>query len=264
MIETAAGARVSLFDLTGRTALVTGSSRGIGLAIATGLARAGARVVLNGIDPDRLERTRTTLAESFGDMAVAARAFDVTDPDAVAEGVAGVEAPVGPIDILVNNAGLQHREPLLDVSLADWNRVLTTDLTSAFLVGRAVARSMLDRGQGKIVNVCSVQTDLARPSIAAYTAAKGGLRNLTRAMTAEWAAGGLQINGIAPGYIHTEMTQALVDDPAFNSWILGRTPAARWGTVDDLVGPAVFLASRASDYVNGQVLFIDGGMTVVV
>jgi gluconate 5-dehydrogenase len=262
--ETTAGEAVSLFDLTGRTALVTGSSRGIGLAIATGLARAGGRVVLNGIDPDRLDRTRAALVERFGEKAVAARAFDVTDPDAIADGVTWVETTVGPVDILINNAGMQHREPLLDVSLADWNRVLTTDLTSAFLVGRAVARNMLDRGQGKIVNVCSVQTDLARPSIAAYTAAKGGLRNLTRAMTAEWAAGGLQINGIAPGYIHTEMTQALVDDPAFNNWILGRTPAARWGTVDDLVGPAVFLASRASDYVNGQVLFIDGGMTVVV
>ena len=195
---------------------------------------------------------------------MAARAFDVTAPDQVRDGVGGSRATVGPIEILVNNAGLQHREPLLDVSLANWNRVLTTDLTSAFLVGREVARHQLDRGHGKIINVCSVQTDLARPSIAAYTAAKGGLRNLTRAMTAEWAAGGLQINGIAPGYIHTEMTQALVDDPAFNSWILGRTPAARWGTVDDLVGPAVFLASPASDYVNGQVLFIDGGMTAVV
>ncbi|MDT7705271.1 MAG: gluconate 5-dehydrogenase [Pseudonocardiales bacterium] len=260
----APGEGASLFDLTGRTALVTGSSRGIGLAIATGLVRAGARLVLNGLVPDRLDRTRAVLADRFGDDAVAARAFDVTDPDAVAEGVAWVEATVGPVDVLVNNAGLQHREPLLDVSLADWNRVLTTDLSSAFIVGREVARHQLARGHGKIINVCSVQTELARPSIAAYTAAKGGMRGLTRAMTAEWASGGLQINGIAPGYIHTEMTQALVDDPAFNAWILGRTPAARWGTVDDLVGPAVFLASRASDYVNGQVLFIDGGMTAVV
>jgi gluconate 5-dehydrogenase len=252
------------FDLSGRTALVTGSSRGIGLAIATGLVRAGARVVLNGLDPDRLDRTRAALADRLGPEAVAARAFDVTDPAQVRAGLAAVEATVGPIEILVNNAGRQHREPLLDVSLDDWNRVLTTDLTSAFLVGREVARAMLARGHGKIVNICSVQTDLARPSIAAYTAAKGGLRNLTRAMTAEWAAGGLQINGLAPGYIHTEMTQALVDDSAFNSWILGRTPAGRWGTVEDLVGPAVFLASPASDYVNGQVLFVDGGMTAVV
>ena len=254
----------SPFDLTGRTALVTGSSRGIGLAIAEGMALAGARLVLNGIDPTRLDHARGTLAERFGDDQVVARAFDVTDPDQVREGVAGVETSVGPIEILVNNAGLQHREPLLEVSVENWNRILTTDLTSAFLVGREVARRQLDRGHGKIINVCSVQTDLARPSIAPYTTAKGGLRNLTRAMTAEWAPGGLQINGIAPGYIHTEMTQALVDDPAFTSWILRRTPAARWGTVADLVGPAVFFASPASDYINGQVLFIDGGITAVV
>ena len=254
----------ALFDLSGRTALITGSSRGIGLAIATGLARAGARIVLNGVNHARLEQTRTLLAAQFGEKSVLAQAFDVTDQDLVREGVDAIESDVGPIEILVNNAGLQHRQPLLEVSLDDWNRVITTDLTSAFLVGREVARHQLARGSGKIINICSVQTDLARPSIAPYTAAKGGLRNLTRAMTAEWAAGGLQINGVAPGYIHTEMTQALVDDQAFNSWILGRTPAARWGTVEDLVGPAVFFASPASDYVNGQVLFIDGGMTAVV
>jgi gluconate 5-dehydrogenase len=253
-----------LFDLTGRTAVITGSSRGIGLAIASGLARAGARIVLNGVNPERLEQTRAGLANRFGKDVVAASAFDVTNQDQVRAGIDAVEANVGPIEILVNNAGLQHRQPLLDVSLADWNRVITTDLTSAFLVGREVARHQLARGSGKIINICSVQTDLARPSIAPYTAAKGGLRNLTRAMTAEWAAGGLQINGIAPGYIHTEMTQALVDDTAFNDWILGRTPAARWGTVEDLIGPAVFFASEASNYVNGQVLFIDGGMTAVV
>jgi gluconate 5-dehydrogenase len=262
-MTTSSDGQTGLFDLTGRIALVTGSSRGIGLAIAAGLAHAGARVVLNGVNPDRLERSRATLAGRFEHRAVA-RAFDVTAPDPVRDGVRWIETTIGPIEILVNNAGLQHREPLLDVSLENWNRVLTTDLTSAFLVGREVARYQLDRGHGKIINICSVQTDLARPSIAAYTAAKGGLRNLTRAMTAEWASGGLQINGIAPGYIHTEMTQTLVDDPAFNAWILGRTPAARWGTVDDLVGPAVFFASAASDYVNGQVLFIDGGITAVV
>jgi len=253
-----------LFDLSGRIALITGSSRGIGLAIATGLARAGAHIVLNGVNAERLTRTKEVLAAEFGENRVAAVAFDVTDPDRVRDGIAAIESGIGPIEILVNNAGLQHRQPLLEVSLADWNRVITTDLTSAFLVGREVARHQLPRGSGKIINICSVQTDLARPSIAPYTAAKGGLRNLTRAMTAEWAARGLQINGIAPGYIHTEMTQALVDDEKFNSWILGRTPAARWGTVDDLVGPAVFFASEASNYINGQVLFIDGGMTAVV
>jgi gluconate 5-dehydrogenase len=252
------------FDLTGRTALITGSSRGIGLSIADGLAAAGATVVLNGVDPARLDAARDTLAEKHGEERVLAQAFDITDERAVAEAVGAVEAATGGIDILVNNAGVQHREPLVDVSLEDWRRVVDIDVTGAFLVGRTVARGMLARGAGKIINICSVQTDLARVTIGPYTAAKGALRNLTRAMTAEWAGSGLQINGIAPGYIHTEMTQKLVDDPDFNAWILGRTPANRWGTVADLMGPAVFFASSASDYVNGQVLFVDGGMTVVV
>ncbi|MFG3025308.1 SDR family oxidoreductase [Streptomyces sp. NPDC048254] len=254
----------SPFDLTGKVALVTGSSRGIGLGIATGLADAGATLVLNGIDPGRLEATRTALARRFGAHRVAAHAFDIVDEDAVAEAIASIESEVGAIDILVNNAGVQHREPLVEVSLDDWRRVVDTDLTGAFVVGRHVARRMLPRRTGKIINICSVQTDLARPTIGPYTAAKGALRNLTRAMTAEWAGEGLQINGIAPGYIHTEMTQNLVDDDEFNAWILGRTPARRWGTVTDVVGPTVWLASNASDYVNGQIIFVDGGMTVVV
>jgi gluconate 5-dehydrogenase len=253
-----------MFDLNGRIALITGSSRGIGHSIAAGLAGAGATVVLNGLDGGRLERARADLAAEFGADRVQAYAFDVTEEAAVDSTITRIEDEVGPIAILINNAGVQHRQPMLDVALADWQRVLTTNLTSAFLVGRAVARRMIPRGSGKIINICSVQTELARPTIAAYTAAKGGLRNLTRAMTAEWAASGLQINGIAPGYIHTEMTQSLVDDQDFNSWILGRTPAARWGTAEDLLGPAVFLASSASDYVNGQVIFVDGGMTAVV
>lgn len=254
----------SPFDLTGKVALVTGSSRGIGLGIATGLADAGATLVLNGVDPVRLEKTRTSLAGRFGDDRVTARAFDIVDENAVAEAVESVESETGAIDILVNNAGVQHREPLTEVSLDDWRRVIDTDLTGAFVVGRHVARRMLPRRAGKIINICSVQTDLARPTIGPYTAAKGALRNLTRVMTAEWAGKGLQVNGIAPGYIHTEMTQNLVDDEDFNSWILGRTPARRWGTVADVVGPTVWLASSASDYVNGQIVFVDGGMTVVV
>lgn len=253
----------SPFDLTGRTALITGSSRGIGKALATGLAKAGAAVVLHGLDAARLEATRKELAALFGKHRVGAVSFDITSEEAVAAGIAEAEA-YGPLDILVNNAGIQHRVPLLELDVADWNRVLATDLTSAFLVGREAARRMLERKRGKIINIGSVQSDLARPTIGAYTAAKGGLRNLTRAMTAEWASAGLQINGIAPGYIHTEMTQVLVDDEAFNSWILGRTPAGRWGTVDDLSGPVTWLASEASNYVNGQTIFIDGGMTTVV
>ncbi|GAB2511628.1 glucose 1-dehydrogenase [Paramicrobacterium agarici] len=254
----------SLFDLSDRVALVTGSSRGIGREIAAALAEAGAHIVLNGMNGDRLEHTRAEFAERYGAGRVDAVAFDVTDPDDVASAIERVEQNIGPLRILVNNAGIQHRVPMLDLDLADWKRVLDVNLTSAFLVGREAARRMIPRGAGKIVNVCSVQTDLARPTIAPYTASKGALRNLTRAMTAEWAASGLQINGIAPGYIHTEMTQNLVDDEAFNSWILGRTPAQRWGTPADLAGPAVWLASDGSDYVNGQVIFIDGGMTVVV
>jgi gluconate 5-dehydrogenase len=252
------------FDLAGRTALVTGSSRGIGLALAEGLAEAGATIVLNGVDPVRLDKTRDELAASFGEDRVHARAFDIVDEVAVTAAVASVEAEFGALDVLVNNAGIQHREPLLEVSLEDFRRVVDVDLTGAFVVGRAVAAGMVARGRGKIVNICSVQTDLARPTIGPYTAAKGALRNLTRAMTAEWAAAGIQVNAVAPGYIHTEMTQNLVDDEAFNGWVLGRTPAHRWGTVTDLVGPVVWLASGASDFVNGQVVFVDGGMTVVV
>lgn len=254
----------SLFDLTGRVALVTGSSRGIGEALARGLADAGAHIVLNGRDPDRLETTYQDFVKNYGAERVSRRAFDVTDGAAAAAAVDWVEDAVGPLRILVNNAGIQWRVPMLDLDQADWERVITTNLTSAFLVGREASRHMIPRGRGKIVNIASVQTDLARPTIAAYTAAKGGIRNLTRAMTAEWAESGLQINALAPGYIHTAMTQKLVDDERFNSWVLGRTPAHRWGTVEDLVGPAVWLASDASDFVNGQVVFADGGMTVVV
>lgn len=255
---------LNMFDLTGKIALVTGSSRGIGSAIARGLAAAGATVVLNGLDEARLEAARAALAAEVGEERVRAIAFDVTDADATASAINRIEAEVGPLAILVNNAGVQHRVPMLDLDVADWERVLRTNLTSAFLVGREAARHMIPRGAGKIINVASVQTDLARPTIAPYTASKGGIRNLTRAMTAEWASHGLQINAIAPGYIHTEMTQNLVDDTVFNEWILGRTPAHRWGTVADLVGPAVWLASAGSNFVNGQVVFIDGGMTVVV
>ncbi|RAX15706.1 SDR family NAD(P)-dependent oxidoreductase [Pseudarthrobacter sp. AG30] len=254
----------SLFDLSDRVALVTGSSRGIGSSLARALADAGATVVLNGINGERLKEAEAAMAADYAPGRVHSVAFDVTDGEAAARGIAWIEEHVGPLEILVNNAGIQHRVPMLDLEVADWERVISTDLTSAFLVGREAARCMIPRGRGKIINICSVQTDLARPTIAPYVAAKGGLRNLTRAMTAEWAGSGLQVNGIAPGYIHTEMTQNLVDDEQFNTWILGRTPAHRWGTPADLAGPVVWLASDGSDFVNGQTIFIDGGMTVVV
>jgi gluconate 5-dehydrogenase len=246
----------ALFDLTGRVALVTGSSRGIGNALARALADAGATVVLNGVNAERLKAAEAAMAADFAPGRIHSCAFDVTSDSEAARGIAWIEENVGPLQILVNNAGIQHRVPMLELDVADWERVIRTDLTSAFLVGREAARFMIPRGRGKIINICSVQTDLARPTIAPYVAAKGGLRNLTRAMTAEWAASGLQINA--------EMTQNLVDDQDFNSWILGRTPANRWGTVQDLAGPAVWLASDGSDFVNGQTIFIDGGMTVVV
>ncbi|WP_194764900.1 glucose 1-dehydrogenase [Microbacterium sp. UFMG61] len=251
------------FDLTGRRALVTGSSRGIGLAIARSLLESGAHVVIHGRAAAGVAAAAAPLADEFGADAVSTSAFDVTDEASVVDGIRGIEA-IGPIDILVNNAGLQHREPMLEVSLENWERVIRTDLTSAFLVGRTAARAMVERGSGAIVNICSVQTDLARPTIGAYTAAKGGLRNLTKAMTAEWAGSGVRVNGVAPGYIRTELTQALVDDPDFNAWVLGRTPVGRWGEPEDIGGAVVWLASDASRFVTGQVVFVDGGMTAVV
>ncbi len=253
----------SLFDLSGRLALVTGSSKGIGFTLAAGLAEAGAELVLNGRDAEALERARAGLAERTGTK-VHAVPFDVTDEAAVQTAVQGIEHGIGPLDILVNNTGVQHREPLLEVSADNFERVLHTNLTSAFLVGRTVAAGMVGRGHGKIVNICSVQTWLARPGIAAYAASKGGLAMLTRGMCAEWAGSGLTVNGLAPGYVVTELTRPLVDDPAFDSWIRGRTPAGRWASVEDLVGTLVWLAAPASDFVNGQVIAVDGGLTAVI
>ncbi|WP_188192657.1 SDR family NAD(P)-dependent oxidoreductase [Nonomuraea sp. SYSU D8015] len=253
----------TLFDLSGRRALVTGSSKGIGEALATGLAEAGAEIVLNGRDPEALERARERLSGRTGARAHA-MPFDVTDPEAVRRAVRELESRIGPVDILVNNTGIQHREPLLQVPAETFERVVHTNLTSAFLVGRAVAAGMIERGYGKIVNICSVQTWLARPGIAAYSASKGGLAMLTKGMCAEWAGSGVTVNGLAPGYVITELTRPLVDDPAFDAWIRGRTPAGRWASVEDLVGTLVWLAAPASDFVNGQVIAVDGGLTAVI
>lgn len=248
----------SLFDLSGRTALVTGSSQGLGLAMARGLGQAGAALVLNGRDEAKLARAAAALRAEG--LRVATSAFDVTDPAAVAVAVTKLEAEVAPVDILVNNAGIQRRVPLVEMSLAQWREVLDTNLTSAFLVAQAVAPRMIARRAGKIVNICSVMCEVARPTIANYAAAKGGLKMLTRAMAVEWAKHGVQANGIAPGYFVTELTQPLVENAEFNRWICGRTPAGRWGQPEELTGAAVFLASRASDFVNGQILTVDGGL----
>ncbi|MEV6835148.1 SDR family oxidoreductase [Streptomyces sp. NPDC051133] len=249
-----------LFDISGRTALVTGSGRGIGLALARGLAEAGCTVVLNGRDPGRLAEAASGLP---GDR-VRTAVFDVTDGRAVAAGIADVEERVGPLDILVNNAGMQLRAPLLEFADADWHRILDTNLTSAFLVGREAARRMTERGHGKIVNVCSLQSEVVRPGIAPYAATKGALKMLTKGMCADWGPYGVQVNGLGPGYIETELTRPLVEDEEFSAWVRGRTPAGRWGLPEDLVGGLLFLASPAADFVSGQILYVDGGMTSVL
>ncbi|GAA2765741.1 SDR family oxidoreductase [Streptomyces paradoxus] len=249
-----------LFDVGGRRALVTGSSRGIGLALARGLAEAGCTVVLNGRDEDRLAEAAAGLP---GDR-VHTAAFDVTDGSSVASGVAEVEERVGPLDILVNNAGMQLRAPLLEFGESDWHRILDTNLTSAFLVGREAARRMTERGHGKIINICSLQSEVVRPGIAPYAATKGALKMLTKGMCADWGPSGVQVNGLGPGYIETELTRPLVEDEEFSSWVRRRTPAGRWGRTRDLVGGVLFLASPAADFVSGQVLYVDGGMTSVL
>ncbi len=250
---------MTLFDLTGRIVLVTGSSRGLGAALARGLARAGAQIVLNGRDAATLETARVAL-EATGARARAV-AFDVTDPSSVAAGVARIEDEIGPIAILVNNAGVQHRAALEDFPTDAWDRLIATNLSSVFYVGQAVARRMIPRGRGKIINIASVASELARASITPYGATKGAVKMLTKGMAAEWARHGLQINAIAPGYFRTELNMALSTDPAFNAWLEKRTPAGRWGEPDELVGAAIFLASDASSFVNGHVLFVDGGVT---
>src|SRR4051812_20511558 len=248
----------SIFDLTGRTALVTGSSQGLGLAFARGLAQAGAAVVLNGRDPHKLAAAAERLRAEGARVTTAA--FDVSDSAAIATEVARIEKEFAPIDILLNNAGIHRRAPLLEMTEGQWREVIDTNLTSAFLVTRAVAPKMIARRAGKIINVCSLMSEVGRPTIANYAAAKGGLKMLTRSMTVEWARHNLQINGIGPGYFETELTKPLVENPEFNKWICGRTPAGRWGRPEELVGTAVFLSSRASDFVNGQVIYVDGGV----
>jgi gluconate 5-dehydrogenase len=248
-----------LFDLRGRRALITGSSQGIGFALARGLAEHGAEIVLNGRDPGKLAEASRLLAAAGHTVSVAG--FDVTDGASVRAGVDAIETDTGSIDILINNAGMQFRTPLEDFPPDKWEQLLTTNISSVFYVGQAVARHMIARGRGKIINIGSVQSELARPGIAPYTATKGAVRNLTRGMCADWARHGLQVNAIAPGYFKTPLNQALVDNPEFSSWLEKRTPAARWGNVDELVGAAVFLSGDASSFVNGHTLYVDGGIT---
>ena len=248
-----------LFDLTGRLALITGSSRGIGRAIAEGYAAAGARVIINGRDEDAV----ATAVKALGSNAVAAP-FDVTDKAAVEAAVDKIEKDIGPIDILVNNAGMTKRMPFTEFPEADWRQIMATNLDSVFFVTQSVARRMISRSRGKIVNICSVMSELGRPTIAPYTASKGAVKTLTKAMCAEFAKHGITANGISPGYFGTELNQALMADETFSAWVCARTPAGRWGKVEELQGAAIFLASDASSFVNGHILFVDGGMTAVV
>lgn len=248
-----------LFDLTGRTALVTGSSQGIGFALAKGLAEAGAAIIINGRDKTKISSAVAALS-SIGPQ-VYQLAFNATDHGAAKAAVDGFETETGPIDILINNAGMQHRTPLEDFPPEAFEKLLSTNISTVFNVGQAVANHMIKRNAGKIINIASVQTMLARPGIAPYTATKGAVGNLTKGMATDWAQYGMQVNAIAPGYFDTPLNAALVADPEFSAWLERRTPAGRWGNVDELVGACIFLSSAASSFVNGHTLYVDGGIT---
>ncbi|WP_144152254.1 SDR family oxidoreductase [Paraburkholderia sp. BCC1885] len=252
-----------LFDLKGRTALVTGSARGIGFALAEGLAGAGARVILNGTRADTVAEAVARLEKQGLDAQ--GRAFDVTSEAAVIEAFEQWDADGIQIDILINNAGIQFRKPLVELELSDWQRVIDTNLTSAFIVAKQAAKRMIARGQGgKIVNIGSLTSEGARATVGAYTAAKGGIKMLTRAMSAEWASSNIQANAIGPGYILTDMNQPLIENASFDAWVKSSNPSQRWGRPDELVGTAVYLASAASSYVNGQIIYVDGGWLAVL
>ena len=247
----------ALFSLHGRRALITGSGQGIGFRLARGLAEAGAAIVLNDIDPSRLERAvaelRAAGASAEGVL------FNVSHPAEVQPALAQIERTGGPIDVLFNNAGIHRYSPLAEMKLAQWQEVIDVNLTGAFVVAQAVASGMIARRAGKIINICSLMSEGARPTTGNYSAAKGGLKMLTKAMTVEWGRHNVQVNGIGPGYILSDLTRHLAENPEFDAWVKGRTPAGRWGTPDDLVGAAVFLASPAADFINGQILYVDGG-----
>jgi gluconate 5-dehydrogenase len=248
------------FDLSGRLALVTGGGGGLGLAIARGLSAAGARVVLNGRNRAKLDAAANTLARDGGTFSVAP--FDVADADAVAAGVAAIERDVGPLDIVVNNAAVNQRAPLDAFSTAEWRTLLAANLDGPFFVARAVIPGMRSRRSGKIINICSLASEIGRPNIVPYATSKGGLQMLTRALAVELAAHNVQVNGIAPGFFKTDMNAPLIANAEFSAWVAQRTPAGRWGEPPEIAGAAVFLASAAADYVTGHVLFVDGGFSV--
>lgn len=252
----------TLFSLSGRTALVTGSSRGLGRSMAEGLARAGAHVIVNGTDAARVaEAVAAMQAEG---LSVEGAAFDITDEAAIVAAFERFDKAGTKIEILVNNAGIQLRKPMVELQTDEWRKVIETNLTSAFVLGREAAKRMIPRGYGKVVNIGSLMTAVARATIAPYTVAKSGIGALTKAMAAEWAGSGIQANAIGPGYMLTDMNKALIENETFNAWVTSRTPSKRWGKPEELIGAAIFLASPASDYINGQIIYVDGGMLAIL
>jgi gluconate 5-dehydrogenase len=248
----------TLFDLTGKVAFITGSSQGIGLAIARGLGQVGATIILNGREEKRLKQAVSTLSQEG--LKVWGYSFDISDSNQIDPKISTIEREVGPIDILVNNAAIQRRGPLESFEESIWQELIQTNLTAVFLMSKRVVQGMIDRKSGKIINLCSLMSEISRPSISPYTASKGGVKMLTKAMAVEWAKYNIQVNGIGPGFIVTEMNKALLEDQKFDAMVRGRTPAGRWGQPSDLAGAAVFLASRAADYVTGHILYVEGGL----
>ena len=248
----------SLFDLSGKIALITGSSQGIGFGIARGLGQAGATIVLNGRDQEKLSRAVSTLSSEG--LKVYGYSFDVSNSSQIDQKISTIEREVGPVHILVNNAGIQRRGPLETIEESVWREVIETNLTAVFLLSKRVVKGMIDRRSGKIINICSLMSEITRPTVAPYTASKGGVRMLTKAMAVEWAKYKIQVNGIGPGFIVTELNRAILDDQKFDAMVRSRTPAGRWGEPSDLMGAAIFLASRASDFITGQIIYVEGGL----
>ena len=251
-----------LFDIKGKRVLITGSTSGLGYMLAEGLAKAGAELILNGRTPEKVdEAVETFVKQGFK---ATGYVFDITDSGEVENQIAAIEKKLGQIDILVNNAGIQHRAPLEDFPAEEWNRIMNTNLTGAFIVSKAVVKSMIKRKSGKIINICSLQSELGRATITPYATAKGGLKMLTKGMATEWAKHNIQVNAIGPGYFKTSMTKALYENPEFDSWLCNRTPAHRWGNPEELVGTLIYLSSEASSFLNGQIIYVDGGITASI
>lgn len=253
---------MNLFEIKGKRVLVTGSTAGIGYVLAEGLAEAGAKLILNGRNHENVEAAIASFAKKG--FQATGYTFDITDADDVEQKIAEIEKEVGGIDVLVNNAGIQHREPLEEFSLENWNRIMNTNLTGAFIVSKEVVKGMITRQSGKIINICSLQSELGRASITPYATSKGGLKMLTKGMATEWAKHNIQVNGIGPGYFKTKLTKALWENPEFDSWLLNRTPAHRWGNPEELLGTLIYLSSEASSFLNGQIIYVDGGITACI